>query len=207
MCKFFGVILLCEVFFLEITFAESLKVIAEKDVPKSVRALYDGFDPDKEPLEVKVLKEFEQDGVIIQMLTFTVGKFKGVKSRISGFYGCPNDTKGKVPALIQLHGGGQRAEIRSIKYAAQNGYACLALNWGGRSLEGSEGLEGTDWGAVDATQKGHNSHYGSLMPDQLTIDEFESPRNSNWFLIVFCKVRMKLTERGLEPLGILWGAN
>ena len=189
MCKFFGVILLCEVFFLEITFAESLKVIAEKDVPKSVRALYDGFDPDKEPLEVKVLKEFEQDGVIIQMLTFTVGKFKGVKSRISGFYGCPNDTKGKVPALIQLHGGGQRAEIRSIKYAAQNGYACLALNWGGRSLEGSEGLEGTDWGAVDATQKGHNSHYGSLMPDQLTIDEFESPRNSNWFLIVLAGMR------------------
>ena len=189
MCKFFGVALLYGALFVETTFAESLKVIAEKDVPKSVRDLYDGFDPDKEPLEVKVLKEFERDGVIIKMLTFTVGKFKGVKSRISGFYGYPSDAKGKVPALIQFHGGGQRAEVRSVKYAAQNGYACLALNWGGRTLEGGEGLEGTDWGAVDATQKGHNSHYGSLMPDQLTIDQFESPRNSNWFLIVLAGMR------------------
>ena len=189
MCKFFGIAMFCVVLFLGITHAESLKLIAEEDVPKSVRDLYDGFDPDKEPLEVKVLKEFEQDRVIIQMLTFTVGKFKGVKSRISGFYGYPRDAKVRVPALIQLHGGGQRAEIRSVKYAAQNGYACLALNWGGRPLEGSEGLEGTDWGAVDATQKGHNSHYGSLMPDQLTIDQFESPRNSNWFLIVLAGMR------------------
>ena len=189
MCNFFGIIFLYAAFFVDNTAAETLKIITEKDVPKTVRALYDGFDPGKEPLEVKVLKELQQDGVIIQMLTFTVGKFKGVKSRISGFYGYPNDAKGKVPALIQLHGGGQRAEIRSVKYAAQNGYACLALNWGGRTLEGGEGLEGTDWGAVDATQKGHNSHYGSLMPDPLTIDQFESPRNSNWFLIVLAGMR------------------
>ena len=115
MCNFFGIIFLYAAFFVDNTAAETLKIITEKDVPKTVRALYDGFDPGKEPLEVKVLKELQQDGVIIQMLTFTVGKFKGVESRISGFYGYPNDAKGKVPALIQLHGGGQRAEIRSVK--------------------------------------------------------------------------------------------
>ena len=189
MFNFFCAVFFCAVFFVEITPANSLKLIVEKDIPKTVRALYDGFDPDKEALEVKVLRKLEQDGVIIKMLTFTVGKFKGVKSRISGFYAYPSKTKGKVPALIQLHGGGQRAEMRSVKYAAQNGYACLALNWGGRTLEGGEGIEGTDWGAVDATQKGHNSHYASLMPDPLTIDQFESPRNSNWFLIVLAGMR------------------
>jgi hypothetical protein len=112
MFKLFGVVFLCAVFFVEITSADSLKLIDEKDIPKTVRALYDGFDPDKEPLQVKVLKELEQDGVIIQMLAFTIGKFKGVKSRISGFYGYPNKTKGKIPALIQLHGGGR--ELRCV---------------------------------------------------------------------------------------------
>lgn len=165
--------------------AETLPPLKGEAPPQSVEELWAGYDPDAEPLEVKVVKEFERDGVTIRMLTYTIGTFKGVKSRMAAIYAFPTKHEGKLPALIQMHGGGQRAEVHSVMYGAQNGYASLAINWGGRLLEGARDEDpGTDWGAVDATQKGHNSHYGSLRPDERTIDPVESPRNNNWFLIV-----------------------
>jgi hypothetical protein len=51
------------------------------------------------------------------------------------------------------------------------------------------GDPGTDWGAVDATQKTHNDHYASCAPDAKTVDAFESPRNNNWFLILLGAMR------------------
>ena len=165
--------------------ADTLPRLEGRQPPQSVEELWVNYDPDAEPLEVEVIREFEEEGITIRMFTYAIGSFRGRKSRMAGYYGFPTGTKAKLPALIQMHGGGQRAEVHSIRYAAQNGYACLALNWGGRTLERArEGDPGTDWGAVDATQTGHNSHYGSLIPDDRTVDTVESPRNSNWFLIV-----------------------
>ncbi|MFP6883853.1 MAG: acetylxylan esterase [Roseibacillus sp.] len=170
--------------------ADTLPQLEGRQPPQSVEELWANYDPDAEPLEVEVIREFEEEGITIRMLTYTIGSFRGKKSRMVGYYGFPTGTKAKLPALIQMHGGGQRAEVHSIRYAAQNGYACLALNWGGRTLERArEGDPGTDWGAVDATQTGHNSHYGSLIPDDRTVDTVESPRNSNWFLIVMAARR------------------
>ena len=165
--------------------AETLPPLDGKEPPQTVAELWSSYDPDAEPLEVKVIKEYQEDGLTIRMLTYTIGTFKGVKSKMAAWYAFPTKHEGKLPALIQMHGGGQRAEIHSVKYGAQNGYACLAINWGGRLLErAGEDDSGTDWGAVDATQTGHNGHYGSLLPDDRTIDPVESPRNNNWFLIV-----------------------
>lgn len=165
--------------------AETLPPLDGKEPPQTVAELWSSYDPDAEPLEVKVIKEYQEDGLTIRMLTYTIGTFKGVKSKMAAWYAFPTKHEGKLPALIQMHGGGQRAEIHSVKYGAQNGYACLAINWGGRLLErAGEDDPGTDWGAVDATQTGHNGHYGSLLPDDRTIDPVESPRNNNWFLIV-----------------------
>jgi len=89
-----------------------------------------------------------------------------------------------------MHGGGQRAMSELVEAAAANGYACISINWGGKPLaDQREGDPGTDWGAVDATQDGHNSHYASLTPDHKTIDAVVSPRNNNWFLIVLAARR------------------
>ena len=163
---------------------ESLPALTADEVPESVEELWGRYDPDREPLDVEVVREWNEDGCLIKYITYTIGTFKGETSTMAAFYAVPENAKGKLPALIQMHGGGQRAMIASAKYGAENGYACLSINWGGRTMENAQpGDPNTDWGAIDATQTGHNSHYGSLEPDHLTIDSFESPRNNNWFLI------------------------
>lgn len=158
------------------------------DVPKSVTELWKGYDARREPLEVKVVKEWRADGVTTRYVTFTVGTFKGAESRIAAYYSFP-DAGGKHPAFVWSHGGGQRAERSRGIYFAKQGYATIDINWLGRPLE--EGIEiNTDWGKVDPTQgpqfyakalrKGWKR---DLRPDAYTLDPVVSPRNSNWFLL------------------------
>ena len=164
--------------------AESLPPLSPDTVPQTPEALWAGYDPDAEPLDVRVVREWTEDGCVVRFITYTIGTFKGKTSTMAAFYAAPENPQGKIPALIQMHGGGQRASIASAKIGAENGYACLSINWGGREMERAEpGDPTTDWGALDATQAGHNSHYSKLTPDHLTLDPFESPRNNNWFLI------------------------
>jgi len=172
--------------------ADTLAPLKDGKVPQSVKQLWADYDSTKEPLDVKIVREWKDGDATCQYLTYTIGTFKGKKATMAAFYAFPTKPKGdkKIPALIQMHGGGQRAAIHSVKYGADNGYATLSINWGGREMEKAKpGEPTTDWGAVDATQKGHNSHYGSLTPDKLTIDNVESPRNSNWFLILIAAKR------------------
>jgi len=170
--------------------AETLPPLSADKVPQSVEELWATYDPDKEPLEAKIVREWIEDGCVVRFITYTIGTFKGQKSTMAAFYATPEKPDGKIPALIQMHGGGQRAGIASAKYGAENGYACLSINWGGREMEKAQpGDPTTDWGAVDATQTGHNSHYSKLTPDHLTLDPFESPRNNNWFLITLAARR------------------
>jgi cephalosporin-C deacetylase-like acetyl esterase len=56
------------------------------------------------------MRVYEGKQIKVQMLTFTVGTFKNQVSRISAYYAYPKDMKEKVPGLVQVHGGGQRAE-------------------------------------------------------------------------------------------------
>lgn len=169
--------------------ADSLPPLTRDRLPGTVPELYAGFDPDQEPLDMRLVKEYEREGVVIRMLTYTVGMFKGAKSVMGAFYAFPKSA-GRLPAVLQMHGGGQRAMPETVIAWARNGYAAIAINWGGRPMEGQRpGDPGTDWGAVDATQEGHNSHYSSCIPDAKTLDAFESPRNSNWYLIVLAAQR------------------
>tara|TARA_E500000331_G_scaffold243357_1_gene233736 strand:- start:229 stop:2112 length:1884 start_codon:yes stop_codon:yes gene_type:complete len=158
------------------------------DVPESAVALWEDYDPRHEPLNIEVVQEWENDGVVTRYVTFTVGTFKGKESRIAGYY-CLPAGKAKLPAFVWAHGGGQRADRRRGEYFARQGYASIDINWLGRPLE--DGIDiNTDWGNVDPTQGprfyGKALRQGwkrSLLPDEYTIDTVSSPRNSNWFLL------------------------
>lgn len=180
---------------------DSLPPVVEGKVPQSVEELWAGYDPRADALDVKVMHEWDetyQDKALkVQMLTFTVGTFKGKTSRISAYYAYPKDAaeaKGKVPGLVQVHGGGQRADKTTVMVDAANGYASISLNWGGRELADQKpGETGTDWGAIDPTQK-HVPHYFRLTPDDKTAETVYSPRNNNWFILTLA------TRRGLTFL-------
>lgn len=183
--------------------AESLPPISDGNVPQTLDELWAGYDPSAEPLDAKVIREWDEvvDGkkVKLQMLTFKVGTFKGKESRIAAYFAWPVESKGKLPGLVQIHGGGQRASKIPVLADAANGYASLSINWLGHDLDDQKPEDaGTDWGALDPTQK-HVSHYFTTMPDPLTLDAVPSPRNNNWFILTLT-ARRALTFLEQQPM-------
>ncbi len=160
-----------------------------EDVPDNVVDLWKGYDPRQEDLEVKVIKEWKEEGVVTRYVTFKVGTFKGADSRIAAYYSFP-DNGSKSPGCVWSHGGGQRAERGRGVYLAKQGFATVDINWLGREME--PGItENTDWGNVDPTQGPRfyskalrKSWKRGVQPDEHTIDPVPSPRNNNWFLLV-----------------------
>ncbi|NBV46351.1 MAG: hypothetical protein EBR86_12125 [Planctomycetia bacterium] len=166
-----------------IAFVLSLPLVAaEPKSPATVTELYADFDPRKDPLDTKLVREWEKDGIVYRTVTFHVGTFKGTPARLAAFYAFPRGAK-RVAALLHLHGGGQRAFLHEVEFHARRGYACLSLNWGGREMEGAtDGDPNTDWGAVDPTQNNVPGYF-SLQPGDKAIDPFDSPRNNNWYVL------------------------
>lgn len=186
---------------------ESLPAIKEDKVPQNLKELWAGYDPRREPLEVEILKEWEQDGLMLRIVRYQVGVFKGAPAKVAAFYGFPKGAV-RLPGLLQMHGGGQSASLSCVIADAKRGYASLSINWGGNPMSlGKENWEGpqTDWGKLDAThppQRNTVNHFawgqGPLMPDDYTVDPVLSPRNSNWFVVLLA-ARRALTFLEQQP--------
>jgi hypothetical protein len=176
--------------------AETLPPLKDGKVPQNLDELWAGYDPIKEPLEAEVTKEWEQDGIVCQIIRYRVGVFKGQPATMAAFYAFPKGAK-SLPGLMHIHGGGQSANLSNVISDAKRGYASLSLNWGGNKMTLADGkiYDGlnTDWGALDAThppQRNKVNHFaGGIAPDAFTLDAVESPRNGNWFLVTLAARR------------------
>lgn len=176
---------------------ESLPSLKDGKPPTNIGELWGDYDPRTEPLDTQVVREWEEHGITLRHVVFTVGTFRGKPSRLAGFYGFMEGS-GRVPGILHVHGGGQSASLDEARDFARNGYACLSINWGGNPMQGVEDEEpNTDWGIVDPTQR-HNDHYFGGQPDAKTLDDVESPRNNNWFLLVLA-ARRGLTFLEQQP--------
>lgn len=176
---------------------ESLPPLQGGQAPTTLAELWGDYDPRREPLEVQVVREWEENGITLRHVVFTIGVFKGRPARLAAFYGVIKGSP-RVPGILHVHGGGQSASLDEVRDTARNGYACLSINWGGNAMQGaSPDAPNTDWGAVDATQR-HNDHYAGGKPDAKTLDDVESPRNNNWFLLVLA-ARRGLTFLEQQP--------
>jgi hypothetical protein len=170
--------------------AETLPPLKDGKAPQNLDELWTGFDPLKEPLEAEVTKEWEQDGIVCQIVRYRVGVFKGQPATVAAFFAAPKGAK-SLPGLMHIHGGGQSANLGNVVSDARRGYASLSLNWGGNKMTLADGkiYDGlnTDWGAVDAThepKRNKVNHFaGGTAPDAFTLDAVDSPRNDNWFLV------------------------
>jgi len=176
--------------------AETLPPLKDGKVPQNLDELWAGFDPLKEPLEAEVTKEWEQDGIVCQIIRYRVGVFKGQPATVAAFFAAPKGAK-SLPGLMHIHGGGQSANLGTVFADAKRGYASLSLNWGGNKMTLADGkiYDGlnTDWGAVDAThepKRNKVNHFaGGTAPDAYTLDAVDSPRNDNWFLVTLAARR------------------
>lgn len=200
--------------------AETLPAFADGKVPQTFDELWQGIDPRAEPLEVEVLKEWEEEDVVLQVLRYRVGVFKGVTARMAGVYARPKNAT-KVPGLVQIHGGGQYADSKTAFANAKRGYACIAIAWAGRiSAPGYnvgppqvqlfwDGATNdpayrvtTDWGAVDgyhAPARNKGNQFPVLQgAEDWTVDPVASPRNNGWFLCTLA-ARRALTFLERQP--------
>lgn len=174
--------------------AETFEPFTEENVPQSVEELWGDADLRSEPLDIEVVEEWKEEGIVRRLVRYTVCTVKGKPCRVAAFYTFPEGSE-NGPAFVWAHGGGQRAEVERGNFFAKRGYAVLDINWGGREMV--EGIEtNTDWGAVDPSQ-GPQFYPGALRPnvkldlepDEHTIDPVPSGRNGNWFLLTYAARR------------------
>ena len=183
-------------------------LFAAEGVPQSVIDLWADFDPRKDPLEVEVIREWKEDGMVLRHVRYFIGSFKGRPARMAAVYGFPEGTKEKLPAVMHIHGGGQRGSVSEVKLLVARGYAALSVNWGGsgngkapfNSCEKAEaGDPNTDWGAVDPTQL-NAGRYSSILPGPMQLfEDREHPKNNNWYLLTLgCRRGLTFLEQQPE---------
>jgi len=199
--------------------AETLPPLIDRRAPRNFDEMWAGFDPRAEPLEVEVLKAWEEEDVMLRIVRYRIGVFKGQKAKMAAVYGYPKGGKNS-PGLVQIHGGGQYADHRAVLANAKRGYATISIAWAGRiSAPGyvvnKEGVQlfwdgktddpkyklTTDWGAVDgyhAPGRNPGNVFPSAKSAAWTLDEVESPRNSGWFLCALA-ARRALTFLEQQP--------
>jgi dienelactone hydrolase len=180
-------------------------LLAAEGIPQSVLELWADFDPRKDPLEVEVIRQWKDDGAVFRHVRYFIGTFKGKPARMAAVYGFPEDAKEKLPAVMHIHGGGQRGSVSEVKLLVARGYAALSVNWGGsgtgktpfNTCEKSEpGDPNTDWGAVDPSQL-NAERYSSILPGPKQLfEDREHPKNNNWYLLTLgCRRGLTFLEQ------------
>ena len=186
----------------------SLPGATANPVPQSVNELWADFDPRRDPIEAEVIREWRETGGVFRHVRFLVGIFKGRPARMTTIYGYPDGAREKLPAVMHIHGGGQRAFLHEVKFLVARGYAALSVNWGGTAgnkapfnfVEGAQpGDPNTDWGAVDPSQL-NVPGYQTLQPGPKQFFEDRAhPKNNNWYLLTLgCRRALTFLEQQPE---------
>ena len=198
---------------------ESLPALEDNSAPRNQTEMWKGFDPQAEPLDIEILKEWEEDGVVLKVLRYRIGVFKGKKAMMAAVYGYPKGAK-KLPGLVQIHGGGQYADYRAPLANAHRGYASISISWAGRIFAPGYTVRPnevklfwdgktddpnykltTDWGTLDgyhAPSKYGKDAFPSIPVAEWSLDPVESPRNNSWFLATL-GARRGLTFLARQP--------
>ncbi|MCX6878227.1 MAG: Ig-like domain-containing protein [Verrucomicrobia bacterium] len=130
-------------------------------------------------------------GVTLHQIRFDLGTLTGTQRtaspKIAAYYAYPTGGT-NLPGIVEAHGGGQRASVAEAKYWAEQGYACISINWGGLPL--NAGLANTDWDGLPAgfvrtgvTQAIHREEpEGRIYNDGSTLFADAHPLNISYLL-------------------------
>ncbi len=150
-----------------------------KEVPQSVPEVWEDFDPRAEALEVETIRETIENGIVLRYVRYVVGTFDERKTKVAAFYAFP-EGGGNLPAIVQVHGGGQYARKDAVRFWAARGYAAIAVNWGGKVIDKPDDPN-TDWAGIPAGFL-DPTHHNGVEPGEGTIHDVEHPWNSSWIL-------------------------
>lgn len=135
------------------TMTRNMEASVSSSLFKTPAELWNSYDEKikSDPLDIEWGPQWEEDGVIIKNLRYSLGKLSGTAidatPRIAAYFAHPVSGS-QLPGLVQIHGGGQKAEIDLAKYWAKEGFACISINWGGVELK--EGHLNTNWDGLAA---------------------------------------------------------
>ncbi|MDF7827011.1 hypothetical protein P4B35_23505, partial [Pontiellaceae bacterium B12227] len=156
--------------------------------PNAAEELWAGYDARHDSLKVEVVREWDQGNGHYKLIRYSAGRLEGsnksAEPMIAAYYGTPKNASKEhpVPALVQLHGGGQRAALHD--YWVEMGYAVISINWGAKALEGPD-TPNTDWDGLAAGFIGgrDQKHWNEITPGPNTLYREPHPMNSSWMLI------------------------
>ena len=148
-------------------------------VPQTVAETWSEFDPEAEALEIELVRESINHGIVLRQVRYLVGTFGKRKARVAAFYAFPENEKA-LPGIVQLHGGGQRARAEEVRFWASQGYAAIAVNWGEHVI-GEERDPNTDWAGIPAGFS-DPEHHNDVSPGEGTLHPVAHPWNSSWIL-------------------------
>ncbi len=142
-------------FLLASVFSAAHPLIAVEPAIDSIDALWAGFDPRATPLEVEVIKAWDEEGVHLEMLYFTGEIFEGEKTRVFAYLGRPKAASDKLPGVLHIHGGGQTANLDWARFWGKRDYVCVSFDFCGNTNQPHLGPEYrreryTLWGKVPA---------------------------------------------------------
>ncbi|MBB3699552.1 prolyl oligopeptidase family serine peptidase [Flammeovirga yaeyamensis] len=151
---------------------------------QSAQSIWENYDPKAEPINAQVLKTWENDKGKFEYVVYDIGKLEGdnksASPKVAAYYGYPKDAK-NVPAIVHIHGGGQRAELSRVETWVKLGYACISINWGEKPLE--DGLQNTDWDDLPVGFLGKDKGLGfhnTVTPTEKTLYKEPNAYNSSW---------------------------
>lgn len=181
------------------------KAVALDPVPQTAQELYDSFDPKGEPLDVQVIREWDEEGVHVKFVTYHLGAFEGQngkthRPRIAAYYAYPA-SETKLPAIVDIHGGGGVGKPENAIYWAQQGYACISISWSTAKLKHEkEGSPNTDWdGLAVGHGRGITPQFNTTtQPTEHTLSSVPSPKNCGYYLVT-CAARRALTFLEEQP--------
>lgn len=101
----------------------------KQTMDKKAQSDWEKFDPRAEDLEIETLSEKTENGIKVTCLYFTSHKIDSRPVRIYGIYARPARVKGRVPAILFIHGGGQVADEPEVVGMARHGYAAFSHDW------------------------------------------------------------------------------
>lgn len=142
----------------------------------TIEQLWAGFDARAVPLEVEVVKAWDEGDVHLETVYFTGEVFEGEPVRVFAHFGRPRKPAGKVPGVLHIHGGGQTAGLDWPRFWAARGYACLSFDFCGNSNlpelgPGYKRERYTLWGKVPA----------DMMKVGAGLSMKPTPRHNPWY--------------------------
>jgi len=151
-------------------------VVAQEKAPATIAAvhhwnpedLWRGIDVEELPLQVKILRSWEENGCTFAKLTYVSEVTDGTEVRIFGIQGAPKAAK-HLPGILHIHGGGQTASLAWVQYWAKRDYACFTYDFCG---PWENRAEYTDWGPL--------AKYCNMASNGV-YEVHPSPRMSGWF--------------------------